>query len=68
MAEFKGYEHAATFDTWLTDKMKDYPLSKETAKQWMIFARTVRTSMDILNRMAYLKLTGKQLPEKAVDE
>lgn len=44
----KGYEEAAKSDTKTNKILKDDPITKDNALEWMKYARTVKTTMDII--------------------
>jgi hypothetical protein len=52
-----GYKEAEIIDRLIDALTEIYPLSIENAKQWLAFARTVRTSCEIIEFTAMRSLT-----------
>ena len=45
----KGYEEAEVIDRQINKLVEKFPITRENAREWMIFCRTVSSTLDILN-------------------
>jgi len=44
----KGYEEAQKFEESITKLMKKYPIDDKTAKGWLQFSRTLKTTCQLI--------------------
>ena len=47
-----GYEEADKIDTQIGDLIAKTPITEETAREWALFARTVKSSVEIIEGVA----------------
>lgn len=63
---FHGYQQAARIDRQIDAQLKIYPISgcnsMSHLREWMLFSRTLQTSLDLLNAAAAARL--KQIVER----
>ena len=46
---FNGYAEAAEIDEQISNLLDDASITKDTARQWHTFVRTLRTSLDLID-------------------
>ena len=52
MSNHDGYAAGSKVNDLINKQVQATPLTKDTAREWCIMARTVRTSVDILEKRA----------------
>lgn len=60
---FDGYEKAMEIDKSVNESLEADPITPANAREWLKFARTLKTTADILERMAWNNMSL----QKAVD-
>ena len=48
----KGYEYAEKIDKQIGDVLKHNPITEENAMEWIAFARTIRSGLEIVEEKA----------------
>lgn len=56
---FNGYEEAQRIDEQIGTLLEKNSITQENCKEWLSFARTIRTSTDLISQKAQEVLTGK---------
>ena len=46
----EAYEHAAVVDSIINRLLEDHPISERNWQEWQIFSRTVRSSLNVLDK------------------
>ena len=64
--KFDGYEKAKEFDKQVETMLKNNPMTQENAKEWWKFARTVKTSMELIEHEVIECMTEKVVEEMKV--
>jgi len=57
--KFDGYEKAKEFDKRMGILLENNPITEENAKEWWKFARTIKSSMEIIERDVIEQLANK---------
>lgn len=61
MLDLDGYEEADLIDTSIDSLLKTHGINKDNAKQWLLFARTIKTSCDLIIELASKQQMEAQL-------
>lgn len=48
----EGYEMLDRFNEMITDIERDHPINEKTARNWVVFTRGLKTSLDIIEDIA----------------
>jgi hypothetical protein len=64
--KFDGYEKAKEFDKRVGILLENNPITQENAKEWWKFARTVKTSMELIEHEVIECMTEKVVEEMKV--
>ena len=58
MSNIKPYEEASEINEILEKLMKSKEITKENAKDWLLFSRTVKSTLNIIDNEAKKHLTS----------